>query len=230
MNYNRMGSQTKKDTQSITNLVEISNKSVLELGCGNGRITFAIADKVRELIAIDIDSKAIEEAQNRNEYDNVVFLVADIENFDLGRKFEAILSIGIGYMYLKNIPKAIENVSNHLEEGGVFLLICSFPETEYQRIVDLFVEENVRTTSFYIKFEKILSEHFDFEKKVLRSQLIFSNLDEIITCFERELKEEYQTKMKENHKHALIEYFKHKDSLSIEDDSQVYLCKLIIMN
>ena len=41
MNYNRMGCQTEKDTQNIMNLINISNKSVLELGCGNGKITFA---------------------------------------------------------------------------------------------------------------------------------------------------------------------------------------------
>jgi SAM-dependent methyltransferase len=220
-----MVSQTKKDIQNIINLVEIDNKSVLELGCGNGRITFAIADKVRELVAIDIDEEAIKESQNKNKYGNVVFQEADIENFDLGRKFEIILSIGVGYMYLKNTPNAIECILIHLEEEGIFLLICSSPETEYQRIVDLLVEENVRTTSFYDNFEKILSKYFTFEKKLLKNQLTFSNLEDIFTCFKRELKEEYQTEMNENHELTLIEYFQHKDSLIISDDSQAYLCR-----
>ena len=228
MNYNKMGYQTEKDTQNILSLINISDKSVLELGCGNGRITFAIADKVRELVAIDIDTEAIDEAQNRNQYSNVVFQYANIEDFDLERKFEIIISIGVGYMYLENIPNAIENISNHLDEEGVFLLICSSPETEYQRIVDLLVEENVRTTSFYNYFEKVLSKHFTFEKRKLKNQLSFSNLDEIIVCFKRELKEEYQTEIREEHKIILIEYFRQKDSLSIGDDYQVYLCRSFI--
>lgn len=225
MNYNRMSSQTEADIENITRLVNIEKKSILELGCGDGRITFAIAEKVRELIAIDIDAKMIEEAQKKNKCGNVTFLIENIEDFHLGRNFEVILSIGVGYMYLKDISGAIGSIFNHLEEDGVFLLICSSPVDEYQRIVNLLVKENVRTTSFYSEFEKILSKHFTFEKRMLERQLTFSNFEEITICFERELREEYQTEIKEDHKQELKKYFNLKDSLSVGVDSQAYLCR-----
>ena len=221
-----MISQTEKDIRDITDLVDIENKSILELGCGTGRITFALAEKVQELTAIDIDAKAIQNARQRNVYENVAFLVENMEDFDLERKFDLILSIGVGYMYLRDLPSAIKNISRHLEEEGVFLAICSSPEDEYQEIVNLLVEENVKTVLFYNKFERLLSNHFVFEKRLLEGQLSFTDIEEVLRCFQRELKEEYQTDMTDLHVHELLEYFQRKNRLVVENDSQAYICRL----
>jgi SAM-dependent methyltransferase len=222
-----MSSQTEKDIIVITDMVDLEDKSVLELGCGAGRITFELADKVREIVAIDIDAKAIAEARQNNAYEHVTFIVENMENFDLKRRFDLILSVGVGYMYLKDLPSAIRNISHHLDTKGVALLICSIPNNEYQRIVDLLVEENVRTVSFYNKFERILSNHFTFSKKRLKEQLSFSGFDEALRCFQRELKEEYAIDMNDHHEDALREYFQRKGKFTVEDDSQAYICKPI---
>ncbi|MFX1441406.1 MAG: class I SAM-dependent methyltransferase [Promethearchaeota archaeon] len=220
-----MNSQTEKGIRDITELVDIKDKSILELGCGTGRITFALADRVRELTAIDIDAKTIRDAQQRNVHGNVTFLVEDMEDFDLGRKYDLILTIGVGYMYLGNLPNAVKNISKHLEDDGTALLICSSPTSEYQRIVDLLVEENVRSVSFYNKFEKILSNHFSFSKKQIKGQLNFADFEEILRCFQRELKEEYATDMNKHHEEVLMGFFQRKGEFVVDDDSQVYICK-----
>ncbi|MGY5875114.1 MAG: methyltransferase domain-containing protein [Candidatus Thorarchaeota archaeon] len=185
----------------------------------------AIAEKVRELVAVDIDVKAIDEAQQRNQHESITFLVENIEDFNLGQTFDVILSIGVGYMYLKDVPSAIRCISHHLKDDGVFLAICSSPEDEYQRVVDLLVEENIRTTSFYTEFERILSHHFTFEKRMLKGELVFPHFNELIHCFERELREEYQTEMNDQHVQQLREYFQGRDKLSVEFDSQAYTCR-----
>ncbi|MHA1905955.1 MAG: class I SAM-dependent methyltransferase [Candidatus Thorarchaeota archaeon] len=223
---NGMESQTEKDIRNITNLVDIENKSVLEVGCGTGRISFAIAEKVQKLTSVDIDTRAIEEAQQRNSYENVTFLVENLEDFNLGRKFDVILSVGVGYMYLKDFPAAIRNIHHHLKEDGVALLICSYPEDEYQRIVDLIVEENVKTTSFYEEFEEHLSNHFVLDKRILKEELTFSDFEEVKQCFQRELKEEYQTEMNNQHIQQLKTYFQKRSELAVELDSQAYICKI----
>ncbi len=220
-----MSSQTERDIRTITNLVDIENKSVLELGCGAGRITFELADKVREIVAIDIDVKTIEEARHNNLNENVMFLVENMEDFDLKRKFDLILSVGVGYMYLRDLPNVIRNIAHHLDSEGVALLICSSPIDEYQRIVDLLVEENVRTVAFYNKFEEILSNHFTFEKTSLKKHLSFSDFEEILQCFQRELKEEYQTDMNSRHEEVLEGFFQRKGRLAVEKDSQAYICR-----
>jgi SAM-dependent methyltransferase len=222
-----MNSQTERDIRDITELVDIKDKSILELGCGTGRITFALADRVQELTAIDIDAKAIRNAQQRNVHENVTFLVEDMEDFDLGRKYDLILSVGVGYMYLRDLPNAVKNISQHLEDDGISLLICSSPNSEYQRMVDLIVEENVKSVSFYKKFEKILSNHFTFSKKQIKGQLSFSDFEEILRCFQRELEEEYATDMNNHHEAVLKEFFQRRGRFTVEDDSQAYICKHI---
>ena len=221
-----MNSQTEKDIGTITDLVDLESKSVLELGCGAGRITFGLADKAREIVAIDVDANAIEEARQRNVYGNVTFLVENMEDFDLKRKFDLILSVGVGYMYLRNLPIAIKNISNHLDDTGVFLAICSPPDDEYQEIVDLLVEKNVRTIAFYNKFESLLLDYFTFERKLVKGQLNFSDFEEVLRCFQRELKEEYQIKMNNQHVKELKGYFQRKGELTIENNFQAYICRI----
>ena len=221
-----MNSQNEKDIRTITDLVDNENKSVLELGCGAGRITFGLADKAREIVAIDVDANAIEDARQRNSHGNVTFLVENMENFDLKRKFDVILSVGVGYMYLQDLPNAIKNISNHLDHAGIFLAICSSPNDEYQKIVNLLVDENVRTIAFYNKFAKLLSDYFTFEKKSVKGQLNFSDFEEVLRCFQRELKEEYQTDMNNRHVKELKGFFQRKYRLTVENNLQAYICRI----
>ena len=222
-----MSSQTEKDIIAITDLVDLENKAVLELGCGAGRITFELADRVREIVAIDIDAKSIVTAQKNNLRRNVTFLVENMEDFDLKRKFDLILSVGVGYMYLKDLPSAIRNITHHLDAEGVALLICSSPDSEYERIVDLLVEENIKSVSFYNKFEEILSNHFAFSKEQIKERLDFSDFGEVLRSFQGYLKEDYATEMSDYHEEVLKEFFQRKGRFSVEDDSQAYICKHI---
>jgi SAM-dependent methyltransferase len=215
----------EEDAQHALRLATIEDRSVLEIGCGTGRITFPMAEKAGEIIAIDIDASAIDEARKRNRFENVTFLVENIETTQLGRKFDVILSTWLGYMFLNDIPKAIANISYHLKEDGIFLLFSSSPEDEYNRIVDLLVEENIKSTSFYNELEKYLSDHFEFEKHILRGRLSFTHLEEVMNRFRSELKTEHRTLMNGHHEQRLKEYMMRKDTLTIGWDSQAYLCK-----
>jgi SAM-dependent methyltransferase len=223
--WNNMSFQTENDIETIIDLVEISNKSVLELGCGNGRITFKLAEMVQEIVAIDIDTKAIEDARESNKYENVLFLVENMEDFDLKRKFDVILSVGVGYMYVRDLLSAVKNISQHLEDDGIALLICSSPDSEYERVIDLLVEENIKSVSFYNRFEKILSDYFTFKKKQVKGQLIFSDFEETLQCFQRYLKDEYAIDTNDQHEEVLKGFFQRKGIFTVEDDTQAYICK-----
>jgi hypothetical protein len=128
-------------------------------------------------------------------------------------------------MYLRDLPKAIKNVSRHLDAEGAALLICGSPTDEYQRIVDLLVEENVRTVAFYSRFEENLSNHFAFEKKTLKGQLDFPDFEEVLRCFRRELKEEYQKDINDRQEEKLREFFQKQGRPTVERDSRAYICR-----
>ncbi|MHA2118261.1 MAG: class I SAM-dependent methyltransferase [Candidatus Thorarchaeota archaeon] len=215
----------EKDAEQIMRLVRIDDRTVLESGCGTRRIAIPLAEKAREIVAIDIDASAIEEARKENRFENVTFLVENIETTQLGRKFDVVLSTWLGYMFLNDIPKAIANISYHLEEDGIFLLCSSSPEDEYNQIVDMLVAENVKSTSFYNELEKHLSDHFVFEKHILKGLLSFTHMEEVMDRFRSELKTEHRTLINNQHEQRLKEYMIRKESLAIGWDSQAYLCK-----
>lgn len=74
------------ETQVIHGLIDFSGTDVLEVGCGDGRLTLRYADRTRSVLALDPDASAIEQAhaslpeQLRH---TVTFRVADITSVDL---------------------------------------------------------------------------------------------------------------------------------------------------
>ena len=53
----------EKIAEKIIQHSELKNKVVLEIGCGNGRITALLRGKSKKLVAIDPDEKEIREAK-----------------------------------------------------------------------------------------------------------------------------------------------------------------------
>lgn len=217
--------RTEEDVRQINRLVDVRNKSVLEIGCGTGRITFPLAEKAREIVAIDINESVIEEALRRNRFENVKFFAGNIETTKLGWKFDVILSTWMGYMYLENVPKAIENIANHLKDDGVFLLLSGYPEDEFTKIVRMLIGRKAKSISFYNELEKLLSEFFTFEKHILKGELVFSSVSDTIERFRLELKSEYRLIMDNHNEQQLKDYLRNKDELAIGNDSLAYLCR-----
>lgn len=72
------------ETRAIHELVEFSDRDVLEVGCGDGRLTWRYADRTRSVLALDPDAAAIEQARAHlddlpeERRPRVIFQVADI--------------------------------------------------------------------------------------------------------------------------------------------------------
>jgi ubiquinone/menaquinone biosynthesis C-methylase UbiE len=47
---------------ALTQLASFDDRRVLELGCGDGRLTFKYARDARSVLAVDVDGKAIADA------------------------------------------------------------------------------------------------------------------------------------------------------------------------
>lgn len=62
---------------SITGMKAGKDRTALEVGCGLGRMSAALADHFGQVVGVDIAPRLIEEAQRRNERPDVVFEVSD---------------------------------------------------------------------------------------------------------------------------------------------------------
>ena len=71
----------------IERFVSLRRKYVLEVGCGDGRLTFQLAPLASSILAIDPDPLSIEEAvveQKRRGIDNIDFRLGSIERLSAG--------------------------------------------------------------------------------------------------------------------------------------------------
>jgi 2-polyprenyl-3-methyl-5-hydroxy-6-metoxy-1,4-benzoquinol methylase len=77
------------ETQAIYELVDFAGADVLEVGCGDGRLTWRYAERTRSVLALDPDPAAIEQARASLAHlpeqlrQTVTFQVADITSADL---------------------------------------------------------------------------------------------------------------------------------------------------
>ncbi|MCA1839581.1 MAG: class I SAM-dependent methyltransferase [Actinomycetota bacterium] len=88
------------ETTAIEALVDLSDKSILEIGCGDGRLTSRIARRAKSVLALDLLERDIAKARNalsRELRSRVKFVVADATTYRYPRaRFDlAVLSYSL---------------------------------------------------------------------------------------------------------------------------------------
>ncbi|HEV2458877.1 MAG TPA: class I SAM-dependent methyltransferase [Ktedonobacterales bacterium] len=74
------------ETRVIHDLIDFAGTDMLEVGCGDGRLTWRYADRTRSVLALDPDVAAIEQARTSLPEPlrhTVTFQVADIRHVAL---------------------------------------------------------------------------------------------------------------------------------------------------
>jgi SAM-dependent methyltransferase len=107
---------------------------LLDLGCGTGRVSLALAADRCQVTALDSEPELVAELRRRAASTGVVLdsLVADARSFDLGRRFDLVLAP----MQLVQLMETraqrrslLASVARHLETGGrAALALLDFDE------------------------------------------------------------------------------------------------------
>lgn len=84
----------------------LGTDSVLDIGCGNGALSYDIAGKAKFVVGIDIEQKNIKEAIKRHSRPNLKYVVGDATKDLSGEKFDVI---------------TLSNVLEHIEHRVLFL-------------------------------------------------------------------------------------------------------------
>jgi ubiquinone/menaquinone biosynthesis C-methylase UbiE len=124
--------------------------AVLELGCGTGRITLAIAEAGCRIVGLDISGRMLEKAGEkraslgRETRERVHLVQGDMTEFDLGEKFRTALIPFRPFQHLLETEQQIHClncVRKHLQPNG--RLIMDFFQTDPERMHDpMFFEES----------------------------------------------------------------------------------------
>jgi ubiquinone/menaquinone biosynthesis C-methylase UbiE len=116
---------------------------VLELGCGTGRVTMAIAQAGYRVTGLDISPRMLERAMEkraalpRELQDRVQLVRGDMTAFELNQKFRTIIIPFRPFQHLLEIEEqmnCLHCARRHLAPGG--LLIVDFFQTDPERMHD----------------------------------------------------------------------------------------------
>lgn len=106
--------------------------SVLDLGCGTGMFTAALAARGQEALGVDPAAAMLDIARARDGGDRVTWVHADARFLDLGRRFDAVVMTGHAFQTLltrADRAAVLATIAQHLSPGGRFFFDSRNPET-----------------------------------------------------------------------------------------------------
>ena len=113
-----------RSTDDFNIFLGIKDKGkVLDLACGTGRLTIALAKSGLLCTGLDVCEAMLKHASNKSKGLPVQYLLGDMTSFKLQEKFDLITMAGNAFQALLSEKEQIEMLScvkEHLNENGVF--------------------------------------------------------------------------------------------------------------
>ncbi len=96
-------------------------RSVLDAGCGTGRVARELARRGVDVVGVDLDPDMLATARRRSP--ELQWVQADLASFELGRTFDVAVAAGNVMILLApgTEPAVLVNVARHLRPGGLFI-------------------------------------------------------------------------------------------------------------
>lgn len=154
-----------------------TNKTVLEIGVGTGRIAVRVVPLCKAFTGIDISPKTIARAKEHlREYNNVNLVCGDFNEFEFNSSFDVIYS-SLTFMHIENKQRTINKIYSLLNTGGRFVLSIDKNQDKFidlgMRKIAIYpdnpndTKKNLKQSGFAIEetIEKELAYIFVAEKK-----------------------------------------------------------------
>lgn len=111
-----------EDVHGEANFVRsYSPRSVLDAGCGTGRVGRELARHGIEVVGVDLDDEMLETA--RAKCPSAMWITGDLSTIDLGRRFDVVVMAGnvINFAVPSRRQAVVENLARHLNPGGLLV-------------------------------------------------------------------------------------------------------------
>jgi len=148
------------DLPKIEEFVDLSGREMLEIGCGDGRLSSLLANKVKHLTAIDPDQDMIHQAWKK--ISAVDFRVGYGEKLDFNDRSHDIVLFSYS-LHHQDCVQSLAEAKRVVRDNGSILIIEPSAESEYTQLVSIFQEDEINrlnTTLAYIK-----SGNFDISRE-----------------------------------------------------------------
>ena len=96
-------------------------RTVLDAGCGTGRVAAELARRGIDVCGVDVDSSMLERA--RDKAPELEWVLGDLAGVRLGRRFDVVVLAGNVMIFLQpgQEPAVVANLAAHLEPGGALV-------------------------------------------------------------------------------------------------------------
>lgn len=96
-------------------------RSVLDAGCGTGRVAVELARRGFDVVGVDVDPSMLEVA--RAKQPALLWVLGDLASVDLGRTFDVVVLAGNVMIFLAPGTErtVIANMARHLRPGGALV-------------------------------------------------------------------------------------------------------------
>jgi len=164
----------------IKNNPFIGNESVLDIGCGDGKISAELADLVSEgdVVAIDNSSTMLQFAQQNHQRKNLTFKYCDAENLtSLNKCFDVIVS-SFCLHWVEHKQKAFNEIAACLKSGGKFMMVVSCRNQVMANVRDEMIKSIVWKDYFYDFMDTTLHiEDADYDQYATMAGLTIDKYD-----------------------------------------------------
>lgn len=121
---NNSGLQWEWAITSLKDFPFSLNDKVLDVGCGDGKITALIAKQIPNgiIIGLDISEKMVKQASSFFQAGNLIFLQGNASAIPFKQQFDKLVSFCTLHWVL-NQEQALESMKECLKPGGIMLLV-----------------------------------------------------------------------------------------------------------
>ena len=192
----------------LVETLNLDDKTILELGCGNATKTISMASRGsnRKIIACEVDE--IQHKKNLTlEYKNINFKFCGAQDIDLEDN-----SVDIVFMFksfhhipINLMPKALKEIKRVLKNNGLVYISEPLFMGEQNRLISMFHnEERVRIEAFNAIKESVEKEEFKLFKEIFfYTPVTYKDFNEFkeklmdVTFNDNQISKELEEKVKE---------------------------------
>jgi SAM-dependent methyltransferase len=100
---------------------QLGRTSVLDAGCGTGRVAIELARREMDVVGVDVDASMLERARAKDPA--LTWVHADLAGVDLGRTFDVVVMAGNVMIFLApgTEAKVVANLARHLAPAGALV-------------------------------------------------------------------------------------------------------------
>lgn len=150
--YNKIGveyDETRRADEFLTKrfrnfLSPAENENYLDVGCGTGNYTCALALGKHQFYGIDPSELMLAKARRRN--CNVIWRNGDAENLPFENEFFGGAIAGLTIHHWKNLDRAFSEIHRVLKQNGKFVLFTSLPEQMESYWLNYYFPEMMRVS------------------------------------------------------------------------------------